>query len=96
MRGDPVVPARSGERVRPGLFEQLLDQIRSAPVPQPPRAQIVEIEAEALQVEPDSFAVIRYESEEPCDSPNGIAIAFANSLNTARCSRRRSIAPISG
>ena len=82
--------------MRPGLLEQLLDQIRCPPVPQSPRAQIVKIEAEALQVEPDGLAVLLYEPEEPEDSPSGIVIAFWNSVNTARCSRRRSIAPISG
>lgn len=61
------------------LPEQLLDQIRSTPVPQPPRSQIIEIQAEALQVEPDGLAVLLYESEEPKDSPNGIDAAFWNS-----------------
>lgn len=61
------------------LPEQLLDQIRSAPVPQSPGAEIIEIEAEALQVEPDGFAVLLYESEEPKDSPSGIDAAFWNS-----------------
>lgn len=80
--------------MRSVFFEQLLDQIRSAPVPQPSRAQIVKIQAEALQVEPDSLAVILYESEEPKDSPSGIDAAFWNSKKNVRSSRRDSSAPM--
>ena len=61
------------------LLEQLLDQIRGSPVPQPPRTQIIEIQAEALQVEPDGLAVLLYESEEPKDSPRGMFAALWNS-----------------
>lgn len=65
------------------LLEQFLDQIRGPPVPQALRAEIVEIQAEALQVEPDRLAVLLYEREEPEDSPMVMPMAFANSVNTA-------------
>lgn len=81
--------------MRPVLLELLLDQIRGAPVPQPPRPQIIEIEAEALQVEPDGLAVLLYEGEEPEDSPSGMLAAFWNSMKNDRSRRVRSSAPIS-
>lgn len=80
--------------MRPVLLEQLLDQIRSPPVSQLCRAQIIEIEAEALQVETDRLAVLLYESEEPEDSPMEIPMAFWNSRNTAVCRRLRSSTPM--
>lgn len=80
--------------MRPVLFEQFLDQIRCPPVPQPCRAQIIEIEAEALQVEPDGRAVLLYEREEPKDSPMVVPMAFWNSKNTAVWRRFRSRTPI--
>lgn len=80
--------------MRPVLFEQFLDQIRCTPVPQPLRTQIIKIEAEALQVEPDGRAVLLYEREEPKDSPMVIPMAFVNSVNTAVWRRFRSRTPI--
>lgn len=76
------------------FFEQFLDQIRCTPVPQPLSAQIIEIQAEALQVEPDGRAVLLYEREEPKDSPMVIPMAFANSVKTAIWRRLRSRTPI--
>lgn len=94
MRSHPLVAAHRSDNVRSGLLEELLDQIRRTPVAQTPRPQIIEIEAEALQVEPDGLAVLLYEPEEPEDSPMGIPMAFANSENTAFCRRVRSMIPM--
>lgn len=80
--------------MRPVFFEQFLDQIRCTPVAQPLRTQVIEIEAEALQVEPDGRAVLLYEREEPEDSPMVIPMAFANSVKTATWRRLRSRTPI--
>lgn len=95
VRRDPGVVVDLGVQVRPGFPPQLEQQLGSAVVSQAAGTEVVDVDVQVpLEVPADRGAVLLYEGEEPEDSPSGISIAFWNSVNTARCRRRRSMTPI--